>query len=186
MAEPAVRRMTLDEFLQWDDGTDARYEFAGGEPVAMAPGSTRLGVLAQRAGSLIEEALGPDSPSIVAQGGGILAERDGDRRFYVADVVMTCEPSDDDPYVRSPRLVVEILAPSTQGLDKHQKVPDYGQIDSVEEIWLVQSRARWVIVWRREAGAWIGSLPVMRAGSFRSHLLGAEISLDRLYRGTGL
>jgi len=37
MASPAPRRMTLDEFLQWDDGTDTRYELIEGEIVAMAP-----------------------------------------------------------------------------------------------------------------------------------------------------
>jgi Uma2 family endonuclease len=37
MAEPAISRMTLEEFLRWDDGTDARYELIDGFPVAMAP-----------------------------------------------------------------------------------------------------------------------------------------------------
>ena len=37
MAEPARRRMTLDEFLAWDDGTDRRYELWGGGVTAMAP-----------------------------------------------------------------------------------------------------------------------------------------------------
>ena len=37
MASPAPRRMTLTEFLEWDDGTDTRYELLDGEVVAMAP-----------------------------------------------------------------------------------------------------------------------------------------------------
>jgi len=37
MARPAPRRMTLDQFLQWDDGTDTRYELIAGEIVAMVP-----------------------------------------------------------------------------------------------------------------------------------------------------
>ena len=37
MADPAARRMTLDEFLRWDDGTETRYELVDGFPVAMAP-----------------------------------------------------------------------------------------------------------------------------------------------------
>jgi Uma2 family endonuclease len=35
MAEPAIGRMTLEEFLRWDDGTDTRYELIDGVPVAM-------------------------------------------------------------------------------------------------------------------------------------------------------
>jgi Uma2 family endonuclease len=37
MAEPAIGRMTLEEFLRWDDGTDTHYELVDGFPVAMAP-----------------------------------------------------------------------------------------------------------------------------------------------------
>ena len=37
MAEPAAKRMSLAEFLEWDDGTDTRYELIDGRPRAMAP-----------------------------------------------------------------------------------------------------------------------------------------------------
>ena len=37
MAEPTIKRMTLDEFLHWEDGTDTRYELIDGFSVAMAP-----------------------------------------------------------------------------------------------------------------------------------------------------
>ena len=37
MTEAADRRMTVAEFLDWDDGTDTRYELIDGQPVAMAP-----------------------------------------------------------------------------------------------------------------------------------------------------
>ena len=37
MADAAEKRMTVAEFLDWDDGTDTRYELIDGRPVAMAP-----------------------------------------------------------------------------------------------------------------------------------------------------
>ena len=37
MAEPAAQRMSLAEFLEWDDGTDTRYELIDGRPRPMAP-----------------------------------------------------------------------------------------------------------------------------------------------------
>jgi len=46
MAEAAAHGMTLDEFLEWDDGTDRRYELDRGVPVAMAPPSDRHGRIA--------------------------------------------------------------------------------------------------------------------------------------------
>ena len=46
MAELAVRRMTLDEFLVWDDGTDTLYELVDGFPMAMAPPAEAHRILA--------------------------------------------------------------------------------------------------------------------------------------------
>jgi hypothetical protein len=36
MADPAIKPMTLGEFLRWDDGTETHFELIDGFPVAMA------------------------------------------------------------------------------------------------------------------------------------------------------
>lgn len=188
MAEPLrtpPERMTLEEFLRWDDGTETRYELEKGVLVAMAPAAERHGTICQNAGSIIERAVEERSPCRAVQGGGILAEEAVDR-FYVADVVLTCAPPGDDLHVKEPRLVVEVLSASTHGIDKHFKVPAYGALPSVEEIWLIESRERWVLVWQRVEGTWVAGLPLVRQASFASRVLGVEVSLDRLYRNTGL
>jgi hypothetical protein len=46
MSEAAVKRMTVSEFLRWEDGSDTRYELLGGLPVAMAPSPVAQGMLA--------------------------------------------------------------------------------------------------------------------------------------------
>ena len=51
MSEAAIKRMTLAEFLRWEDGTDTRYELLGGCPVAMAPPAIAHGILALRLGA---------------------------------------------------------------------------------------------------------------------------------------
>jgi hypothetical protein len=48
MSEAAVKRMTLAEFLHWEDGTDTRYELLAGRPAAMAPPAPPHGFLAAR------------------------------------------------------------------------------------------------------------------------------------------
>src|SRR5438132_7477230 len=56
MSEPAIRGMTVDEFLRWEDGTDTRYELVGGFVVAMAPPAARPSPLAG----------GPGEPTVAA------------------------------------------------------------------------------------------------------------------------
>ena len=48
MATLAPRRMKLAEFLDWDDGSDRRYELVDGFPVMMAPATEAHGERARR------------------------------------------------------------------------------------------------------------------------------------------
>jgi Uma2 family endonuclease len=43
MTSRAAKLMTLVEFLEWDDGTDRRYELLDGLPIMMAPASEAHG-----------------------------------------------------------------------------------------------------------------------------------------------
>jgi Uma2 family endonuclease len=187
MGEAARRRLTVEGWLAYDDGTDTRYELVGGELVATASSSDRHGTIAQNVGDVIQQAVRDRPPCRAVQGAGIEVDVRGDRRGYVADVVLTCRPAGDDLIHREPRLIVEILSPSTAGVDKGRKVPDYATLPSVEEIWLVDSRMRFVVTWRRvEGGAWVGSFPYMGDGAFNSPALGCHVQMDRLYLNTGL
>jgi Uma2 family endonuclease len=71
MAEPAIRHMTLAEFLRWEDGTDTRYELIGGLTMAMAPPAQKhdrqVKVPAYRDIGSINEILLIDSESIYAE-----------------------------------------------------------------------------------------------------------------------
>ena len=45
MAEPAEQGMSLAAFLEWDDGTDTRYELIDGRPRAMVPPTLAHGTI---------------------------------------------------------------------------------------------------------------------------------------------
>ncbi|HEV2099584.1 MAG TPA: Uma2 family endonuclease [Stellaceae bacterium] len=91
MAEPAISRMTLAEFLRWEDGTDTRWQLIDGVPVAMAPPAVAYGMLSMRLGARIEAALRTRRPCIGQTEAGI-ALSDRDDTFYVADIAVTRTP----------------------------------------------------------------------------------------------
>ena len=62
MAELAIKPMTLDEFLRWDDGTETHYELIGGFPVAMAPPAEAHSVLTVRLVTRIDAGLSARRP----------------------------------------------------------------------------------------------------------------------------
>jgi Uma2 family endonuclease len=71
MAEPAIKNMTVAEFLHWDDGTDTRYELLDGTVLAIAPPAPAHGFLAARLCARIEAALRSCPPCMVQIEAGI-------------------------------------------------------------------------------------------------------------------
>ena len=99
---------------------------------------------------------------------------------------MTCETLSEALYLQAPKLVVEIISPSTGRTDKVIKVPDYCSLASLDEVWLIDSRRPVMQDWQRLNGQWIGSLPLQPGQSFESRLLGGSIEVGDLFEGTGL
>ena len=182
MAEQARKLMTVDEFLAWDDGTDTRYELAGGAVVAMAPPSNAHGTVAGNAGLIIGTALCSRRPCRVQTEPGIRVD---EGTWWQADLAVTCTPITAGSEIDRPSLIVEVLSPGTRTHDLGRKLIDYKTLPSVAEIWMIDSERRWVQHWRREAGGWIGQDFVGSAG-FDSPTLAERVTLDQLYADSGL
>lgn len=152
MASPAPKRMTLAEFLEWDDGTDHRYQLLDGIPVMMAPSLEAHGELAAALTIEIGNRLRP--PCRVISEAGILIPDRADT-YYVSDLAVTCVPREPGRrMVVEPVLVVEVLSPSTDQVDRWRKVADYRRLPSLREILIVFSDERRVEVQRRTAEGW--------------------------------
>lgn len=183
MAEAAVRSMTVEEFLRWEDGTDTRYELVGGFVVAMAPPLEGHRTLSMRLATRIDAALSNRRPCRAETEAGILHPERGDT-FFVADIGVTCAPYERRrQHVRAPVLLTEILSPSTERHDRHVKIPAYRRIASVQEILLVDSDDRYVELHRRLGDQWIIHIVRRSAETISLATIGVEISMAELYEG---
>ena len=178
--------MSASEFLAWDDGTDTRYELIDGVPWAMAPQSVDHGRIVGNAYGIVEAAVRDRRLCRAVPGGSLRIEEGPPGRVYTPDLLMTCEPIEGRHVCEAAPLVVEVLSPSTKSYDKRFKLPRYSALPFVEEIWLVDSRVRLAQVWRRLEGSWRDGLPIIGRGSFASHVLGIEVTLDAIYALTTL
>jgi Uma2 family endonuclease len=69
--------------------------------------------------------------------------------------VITCAPAERCARaITKPKLIVEVLSPSTAAHDRGVKLADYRKIASVEQILLVASEDRHAEVWRRAEDGW--------------------------------
>jgi Uma2 family endonuclease len=186
MAEPAIRPMTLDEFLRWDDGTDTRYELIGGFPLAMAPPADAHGMLAIRLGTRIENALMNRRPCAARSEAGVRLPERADT-FFFADLAVSCAPPEAGiRHVKDPILLVEILSPSTERHDRRLKLPAYRRIESVQEILLIASDSRYAELHRRQGSQWITELLRGAEGVLSLASVGVEVSMTELYDGIAL
>jgi Uma2 family endonuclease len=152
MADAAEKLMTVAEFLDWNDGTDTRYELIGGRPVAMAPPTPAHSVIVANLSHELRAKL--PIPCYVGNEAGI-SRPDRNDTFYEADVVVSCTPLEPGrAAIPSPVLVVEVASPSTIEHDRGRKAYDYSQIESIQEIVLVSTEQRHVVIWRRRGAKW--------------------------------
>jgi Uma2 family endonuclease len=186
MSELAVKRMTLAEFLRWEDGTDTRYELLAGFPLAMAPPAVAHGVLALRLGARIDAALRSRPPCFGQSEAGIVRP-DRDDTYYIADLAVTCTPPERGQQVlHDPVLIVEILSPGTAMYDRQTKVADYRRIPSVEEILLIDSASIFAEVLRREGDRWITEIVRGPQAMLSLASIGLTATMADLYEGIDL
>jgi Uma2 family endonuclease len=110
--------------------------------------------------------------------------------FYYPDAFVTCDRRDQkDRYVkRYPKLIAEVLSPSTEEFDRGMKFEDYQSLDSLEEYVLISQTEMRVECRRRVASnrnQWETEL--YRLGeriSLKS--IGLEVTVADLYRGISL
>jgi Uma2 family endonuclease len=103
--------------------------------------------------------------------------------FYYPDVMVVCGQNDlQVRYLSEPRLVIEVLSPSTERIDRREKAYHYREAPSVEEYVLIAQHAPHVTICRRSE-AWeiqILTSP-QEAAEFRSVEL--SLPLERIYEG---
>jgi Uma2 family endonuclease len=171
--------MTLAEFLEWDDGTERRYELLDGIPVMMAPSLEAHGELA--AALTVELGNRVKPPCRVISEAGIMIPDRADT-YYVADLAVTCAPREPGRrMVVDPVLVIEVLSPSTGQVDRWRKVADYRTLPSVQEILVVFSDERRIEVQRRTPDGWRVEDLIGQA-EIRLGCCDDPISLDAIYR----
>lgn len=182
----ALKPMTLDEFLCWDDGTETHYELIGGFPMAMAPPAEAHRMLTVRLVSRIDAALARRRPCNAQIEAGVVRADRADT-YFEADIAATCAPNEPGRQaIKDPFLIIEILSPSTERHDRRVKLPAYRQIETVQEILLVASDDRYAELHRRVGDQWVTEILRGEHSIVVLASVPAEIALAELYDGIAL
>lgn len=185
LAEKEPRCCTYGELMQWEDGK--RYELYDGRPVAMSsPSDVHQTILSalhyQLYGFLIDKPCRVYPPPFDVRLFDTAEDRPEDSENVVQpDLLVVCDASKVDRYGvhGAPDLVIEILSPSTRGLDRVKKFNLYERA-GVREYWIVDPDEQIVQVHTLEEGRYhaaaayaaASSVPVGIFEDFRIDLTG--------------
>lgn len=104
--------------------------------------------------------------------------------YYYPDVVLTCEPMDDEAmYASSPCLIVEVLSRSTQDADRREKLWAYQQLPSLQGYLLVDTATRAARLYTRSSEGWSEEYAEGQ-GVFMVPCVNVGLSLDAIYEAT--
>lgn len=174
--------ITSEEYLDIERQSPIRHEYRRGLVYAMAGGSDNHDRIALNLLSLINLHLG-DSDCRFHSGNVKVSYKE--EFYFYPDAFVTCDLRDrDDRYIkRHPKLIAEVLSPSTQTFDLGEKFNDYQRIDALEEYVLISQESHRVECRRRTSkNTWkttiygTGDLVVLES-------IGLEFAISNLYRG---
>ena len=189
MGEPAIKLEPTSRFaayLEAERSTGLKHEYHDGKIVAMAGGSGKHSLIASRinyelTGRLEGQPCQPHNSD--------LRIRTGDSNFY-PDVVVVCPPIELDkelPHtLLNPRVIVEVLSPSTESYDRGFKWFHYQQIESLTDYVLVASESKTVEHYHRESDAtWLYEL-LGENDTLKLPSINCEVPVAAFYKTAGM
>jgi Uma2 family endonuclease len=145
--------MTLEEYLEFEENSPLKHEFINGVLFAMSGPSVAHARITRNLTIAIGTHLKGGPCDVFASDVRVTICRDVNEIAYYPDVIVDCRPDTRDThFVRDPKLIVEVLSPSTQHIDRREKLQNYRLIGSVEEYVIVSQDERRLIVYPRAEG----------------------------------
>jgi Uma2 family endonuclease len=184
MGQPAHHRFAFDEYLELEAQAALKHEFLDGQVWAMAGGSPEHAALAANVTALLVAQLRGKPCRVFSSDLRVRVQATGLATY--PDVTVICGRFERDPEDRrghtalNPKVVIEVLSPSTEEYDRGEKLLHYRELPSVEEVVLIAQDRRAIDVFRR-SGEGFEQL-VVTTGIVQLTSIECELALDEVYR----
>ena len=169
-------RMTVDAFVEWDDGTDTRYELVDGRVVAIPMRWPAQALLVAKLGAMIHAHTSPGFATYI--GCGVCIAGDA-LNFRIPDISVAGR-RERGQWLAAPLITCDVLMAPTATFDLDRKLAFYRSISSIEASLIVRADCRRATVWRRHGDRW--SVQDMTGrGSLALPHLEDSVMLDEIY-----
>jgi Uma2 family endonuclease len=183
MTEAAPRRWTVEEFFAWQERQPERYELVDGFPIRMMAGAKNVhdDIVVNMLTELRNQLRGGGCRPFTSDGS--IETKPGQIRR--PDIGVDCGRRDPNATrAASPRVVVEVLSPTTRDFDTIGKLEEYKLVDSLERIVVIEPNAPEVIIWARGPDRrWRKSICQGLDQEIDMPEIGVTLSLAEIYDG---
>lgn len=156
IASPHQSHLTAEEYLRLEQESPIKHEYVDGQTYAMAGATdTHVTIAGNLFALLRSHVRGSDCRVYISD---MKARIESLNRFYYPDILVTCDPRDQETsvYKRFPRLIVEVLSDTTEAFDRGDKFADYQTLESLQEYVLINTKRQRVECFRRTSeGLWV-------------------------------
>ena len=155
IANPDSKYMTPQEYLEWEERQDIKYEYVNGEVLAMTGGTLPHNDIALNLASALKSQLRGRRCRVNIADAKVSVSESGP--FHYPDVVVSCDQRDRQAikFIQYPCLIVEVLSPSTEAYDRGEKFTHYRRIQTLREYVLIDAEKISVECFRlNERGIW--------------------------------
>lgn len=146
------QKMAPAEYLEWEAKQELRYEYVDGKILAMTGGSIPHNDIALNFYTLLRPHLRQRGCRVNVS--DVKVQANQNNRYFYPDLVVSCDPEDlkSRDFIKHPKVIIEVLSPSTENYNRTKKLKYYRQIPSLQEYVLVDSEAIEVEVYQRGEG----------------------------------
>lgn len=149
-ATQKMESLSVGEYLEGELSSRDRHEYIGGVVYAMAGSSEDHSLIVGNLVAALRPVLRGGPCRVFATDLKVRLQVAREDIFYYPDLMVACDARETDPYYRSfPKLIVEVLSPSTERTDRQEKLLNYTQIETLEEYVLIAQDRIEVTVFRR-------------------------------------
>jgi Uma2 family endonuclease len=182
-----ARKFTLvsaADYLADENDGSWRHEFVNGAVYAMSGASDRHNLVRGNLAALLLTRLS-DRCQVFGADMKLRIRSNVDERYYYPDVFVTCDPSDRERYTRDQAvLVLEVLSPSTERIDRTEKFEAYKRVATLMEYGLLSQDAIELELFRRRT-EWRREF-YQNDNTVTFESVGITLNLSDLYRGITL
>lgn len=174
-----------EDYLAREMASPTRSEFVDGSVFAMIGASDRHGQVTLALGSRLFDRAPSNRQVFTSEMKLHIADETSSLAYYYPDVLVSCAADDRERYFREqPVLLIEVISPSTERIDRIEKLATYKRIPSLVEYVIAEQDIPKVEVFRRRT-AWQGE-EYLAGTTFHVESVGMEFSIEDVYRRVGL